>query len=187
MNQKIFVTLDIRDREKRKTMRKLLLLTGAAAISLSLAACSGKSSQVQGPEPSEEIEISTDAGEETDTETQGDEEEDMTEALFRSSASVVQMEITTGLTTEYLDGLLNYPVRVNFEEPVELKGLKDLDALGLDKLYTDELLEAVGSCDVDSLAIEDGKMTVGDPDGANVVLSEDENGNIGICEFNYGL
>ena len=168
-------------------MRKLLLLTGAAAISLSLAACSGKSSQVQGPEPSEEIEISTDAGEETDTETQGDEEEDMTEALFRSSASVVQMEITTGLTTEYLDGLLNYPVRVNFVEPVELKGLKDLDALGLDKLYTDELLEAVGSCDVDSLAIEDGKMTVGDPDGANVVLSEDENGNIGICEFNYGL
>ena len=45
----------------------------------------------------------------------------------------------------------------------------------------------MGSCDVDSLAIEDGKMTVGDPDGANVVLSEDENGNIGICEFNYGL
>ena len=183
MNQKIFVKLDIRDREKRKTMRKLLLLTGAAAISLSLAACSGKSSQVQGPEPSEEIEISTDAGEETDTETQGDEEEDMTEALFRSSASVVQMEITTGLTTEYLDPLCNYPVKVYLggeEKTVEdEEGLKEI---GLDALYSDALINAVKDFDTDSIEVTDGRAVMGD-DTHYVVLEMDEYENVGITEF----
>lgn len=30
-----------------------------------------------------------------------------------------------------------------------------------------------------------GEMTIGDPDGTNMVISEDENGNVGITEFNY--
>ena len=41
-----------------------------------------------------------------------EEDEDLYMDLFRSGASVVQMEITTGLTTEYLDPLCNYPVKV---------------------------------------------------------------------------
>lgn len=134
-------------------------------------------------EPSEES--AGDAVQESEDDSEAAEDEDLEMALFRSSAYSVQNEITTGLTTEYLDGLLSYPVQVNFAEPTVLNSLEDLEKLGLEKLYTDELLKAVGDCDIDSLELKDGKMVIGDPEGANVVISEDENGYIGIVEFNY--
>lgn len=185
--------------------KRIWMSAGALILSLGLAACSaggagdeketakekvsseetaggaGEASEASaGAGASEDSAETAKAGEEG---TSGD--EDLKTALFRSSAYTVQMEITTGLTTEFLDGLLNYPVSVNFSEPLVLNGTEDLEKLGLEKLYTDGLLKAVGECDVDSLEIENGAMTIGDPDGANVVIREDENGNIGITEFNY--
>ena len=64
--------------------------------------------------------------------------------FFWSMGSTVQMEITTGLTTEYLANLCAFPVTVHVnEEEIVLETEEDLEELGLDALYTDGLLEAV--------------------------------------------
>ncbi len=102
---------------------------------------------------------------------------------FRSTASVAQMEITTGLTTEYLSYLCNFPVTVELEkETIVLKNLEDLDELGLEALYTEELIAAMKNCDTDKLEIQNGTMRVGDEDHY-VILGTDENDVIGIAAF----
>ena len=112
-----------------------------------------------------------------------EEDEDLYMDLFRSGASVVQMEITTGLTTEYLDPLCNYPVKVYLggeEKTVEdEEGLKEI---GLDALYSDALINAVKDFDTDSIEVTDGRAVMGD-DTLYVVLEMDEYENVGITEF----
>ena len=93
------------------------------------------------------------------------------------------MEITTGLTTEYLDPLCNYPVKLfadGREETIEDE--EDLKKIGLDTLYSDGLVAAVGDFDVESMKIEGGRAVMGD-DLYYVVLEMDEYENVGITEF----
>ena len=102
-----------------------------------------------------------------------EDEEDLNEALFRSAASTAQMEITTGLTTEYLDMICSYPVTVfQGDKTTVLEDLDDLDAIGLKTLYTDELLKAVGEADPDKIVIVDDTALFGDPEGA-IIPSKD--------------
>ncbi len=120
---------------------------------------------------------------ETETEEAVEEEVDLHTALFRSGASVVQMEITTGLTTEYLDGLCNYPVKVYLDGKVEtVEDEAGLKKIGLEALYSDALVAAVKDFDTESLEIKDGKAIMGDSDHY-VVLEMDEYENVGITEF----
>ena len=115
-----------------------------------------------------------------------EDEEDLNEALFRSAASTAQMEITTGLTTEYLDMICSYPVTVfQGDKTTVLEDLDDLDAIGLKTLYTDELLKAVGEADPDKIVIVDDTALFGDPEGAYIVLGKDVYDVIGITEFHY--
>ena len=115
-----------------------------------------------------------------------EDEEDLNEALFRSAASTAQMEITTGLTTEYLDMICSYPVTVfHGDKTTVLEDLDDLDAIGLKTLYTDELLKAVGEADPDKIVIVDDTALLGDPEGAYIVLGKDVYDVIGITEFHY--
>lgn len=113
----------------------------------------------------------------------GEEEEDLYTALFRSGAYVVQMEITTGLTTEFLDPLCNYPVKVfvdGGEDTIEDED--DIKRIGLDTLYSEELQAAVKAFDVEKMEIKDGRAVMGDGDHY-VVLEMDEYENVGITEF----
>ncbi len=115
-----------------------------------------------------------------------EDEEDLNEALFRSAASTAQMEITTGLTPEYLDMICSYPVTVfQGDKTTVLEDLDDLDAIGLKTLYTDELLKAVGEADPDKIVIVDDTALLGDPEGAYIVLGKDVYDVIGITEFHY--
>ena len=105
---------------------------------------------------------------------------------IRSAASTAQMEITTGLTTEYLDMICSYPVTVfQGDKTTVLEDLDDLDAIGLKTLYTDELLKAVGEADPDKIVIVDDTALLGDPEGAYIVLGKDVYDVIGITEFHY--
>ena len=118
--------------------------------------------------------------------SQEEDEEDLNEALFRSAASTAQMEITTGLTTEYLDMICSYPVTVyHGDKTTVLKDLDDLNAIGLKALYTDELLKAVGEADPEQIVITDDTALLGDPEGAYIILGKDVYDVIGITEFHY--
>ena len=114
-------------------------------------------------------------------------EAEIEEALFSSFAYSAQNEITTGLTTEFLDAICSYPVKVTHgdKETAVLKDVADLEKMGLNALYTDELLEAVGAADPEKIVIVDATAILGDPDGAYVLLGRDDTGAIGITEFHY--
>lgn len=61
----------------------------------------------------------------------------------------------------------------------------DLDKMGLDALYTEELVNAVKNTDIDNLEVENDKAILGDVNTAYVVIDKDENDNIGVKEFHY--
>ncbi len=178
----------------KKTLALLVLCAG-----INLTACSGLPVNLQGigrnPEqkavqtaavrPEEPAKDESVNGVETETE-ESQEETDLEMALFRSTASTAQMEITTGLTTEYLGYICNFPVRVvKGDQEIILKDEKDLDNMGLEPLYTDELLKAMKDFDTEKLEIQDETAIVGDINTAYVVLGKDENDIIGITEFHY--
>lgn len=183
-------------------MKKILVLLAICA-SVNLTACAGLPFELQKPEgkpkqeavqttseTTAELPASSEAAE-TESSEQADSEEsaddiDMDTALFRSTASTAQMEITTGLTTEYLSYLCNFPVRVvKGDQETILKDEGDLEKMGLDSLYTDELLTAVKEFDTDKLEIQDGTTIVGDLGTAYIVLGKDQNDIVGITEFHY--
>ena len=177
-------------------------LTGCSALPVSLSGSKtartaaketaketdGETAKETKEEQPEETARETQACGEGTEETSLDDDPELKLALYRSTAETVQMEITTGLTTEYLSPLINYPalVRKDGNEQI-LEDENDLEELGLRELYTDELLAAVGDFDVEQLEIrEDGTAIVGDPKLAYVVLGRDEYDYIGIEEFYCG-
>ncbi len=178
---------------KKKALCMLAVFTMTIWGSIGLTGCALKEKVLGKSEESASYVSTTAKEEETTGESLQEEEtslsqdeEDVEISLFKSTASVVQMEITTGLTTEYLDPLLNYPVLVvgpKGEETIE--DYSQLEAMGIEKLYTPELLEAVGKADPENLQIQDWKAVLGDLNEAYVVLERDENGNTGITEFHY--
>lgn len=170
-------------------MKKTVITAAAIGMTLGLGACSmpGKApAKAPAQTTKEETTAQETYEEEAAQETGETEEEDMETAQFRSTAYVVQMEITTGLTTEYLDPLLNYPVKVVRQDKTEeIRNQADLDEMGLDALYTPELLAAVEEYDPENMEILDHQVLMGDPESAYVILEADENDVIGISEFHY--
>lgn len=179
-------------------VKKILLIT-TLCIGLSLTGCSLLPSSAV-PKTEESPEQETDAEEETsqalleeEPEEEKVNEEDMPdeisleEALFQSTASTVQMEVTTGLTTEYLANLCNFPIII--EKNGEEKTVSDeagLEDMGLEAIYTEALLKAVGDFDVEKLQIREGTAILGDMETAYIVLGRDENEVIGINEIHCG-
>ena len=175
-------------------MKKLTILTAGLLAAAQLTACAfpskltGLTPPQTGTGQKDTVAAEETAESEEVMESSEGEEPDLETALFWSIGSTVQMEITTGLTTEYLSPLINYPalVRKDGNEQI-LEDENDLEELGLRELYTDELLAAVGDFDTEQLEIrEDGTAIVGDPKLAYVVLGRDEYDYIGIEEFYCG-
>ena len=159
------------------------LLGGEAVPNLSRT--KSAASKVNAAAPSKTAPVETTFAETSSAESE-DEDEDLNTALFRSAAATAQMEITTGLTTEFLDMICSYPVTVMKGDSVTvLKDLDDLEEMGLEALYTDALLKAVGDADPDAIVIVDDTALLGDPDGAYIVLGKDQTDVIGITEFHY--
>lgn len=181
-------------------MKKLMILAAGLLAAAQLTACtfpaeraetagSGQKDAVTMEETAESEEVMESGEGEEMPETAVDsaegagEEPDLETALFWSMGSTVQMEITTGLTTEYLANLCAFPVTVHInEEEIVLETEEDLEELGLDALYTDGLLEAVKNCDIEKQKIQNGRMVVGD-DFNCVVLEMEDSGSPGIKEF----
>ena len=97
------------------------------------------------------------------------------------------MEVTTGLTTEYLANLCNFPIIIdNGEEEMTMGDERDLEALGLDAIYTEALLQAIGDFDTEQLQIKEGKAVMGDMDTAYIILGRSEDDVVGIEEICCG-
>ena len=174
-------------------VKKILIIT-TLCVGVSLTGCSFLPVEaIYKTEQSTEQEIEPqDVASELPQEEDVEEEEmideqSLEEALFKSTASTVQMEITTGLTTQYLSYLCNFPIIIEKGgEDMTISDLEDLDALGLEEIYTEALLKAVGDFDVEQLDIREGTAVLGDLKTAYVILGRDENDVIGINEIHCG-
>ena len=170
-------------------MKKLTILTAGLLAAAQLTACAfpskltGLTNPRTGTGQKDTVAAEETAESEEVMESSEGEEPDLETALFWSIGSTVQMEITTGLTTEYLANLCAFPVTVHFDDKeIVLETEADLEELGLEELYTDGLLEAVKNCDIESQKIQNNRMVVGD-DFNCVVLEMEDSGSPGIKEF----
>ena len=178
-------------------IRKLLAI-GILLAGVNLAGCSSLTMDLGSiarlgkngaQKETEQTETSQEPEEETSQEDPEEmiDEEDLEEAIFKSTASVVQMEVTTGLTTEYLANLCNFPIIIdNGEEEMTMGDERDLEALGLDAIYTEALLQAIGDFDTEQLQIKEGKAVMGDMDTAYIILGRSEDDVVGIEEICCG-
>ena len=178
-------------------IRKLLAI-GILLAGVNLAGCSSlpmdlgsiaRLGKNGAQKETEQTETSQEQEEETSQEDPEEmiDEEDLEEAIFKSTASVVQMEVTTGLTTEYLANLCNFPIIIdNGEEEMTMSDERDLEALGLDAIYTEALLQAIGDFDTEQLQIKEGKAVMGDMDTAYIILGRSEDDVVGIEEICCG-
>ena len=121
-------------------MKKLTILTAGLLAAAQLTACAfpskltGLTNPQTGTGQKDTAAAEETAESEEVMESSEGEEPDLETALFWSIGSTVQMEITTGLTTEYLANLCAFPVTVHFDDKeIVLETEADLEELGLEE------------------------------------------------------
>lgn len=87
---------------------------------------------------------------------------------------------------EDLAELLGYPCYVGIDDGVVVENKEQFLALDADKVFTDELVNAVENADLDAIEVSAAGFVVGDPSGKpNVTIGLDSNGTIGVTGINY--
>lgn len=82
--------------------------------------------------------------------------------------------------------LLGYPCYVGIDDGVVVENKEQFLALDADKVFTDELVNAVENADLDAIEVSAAGFVVGDPSGKpNVTIGLDSNGTIGVTGINY--
>lgn len=82
--------------------------------------------------------------------------------------------------------LLVYPCNLGIDDGVVVEDGEQFLALDADKVFTDELVNAVVNADLDAIEVSEAGFVVGDPSGKpNVTIGLDSNGMIGITGINY--
>lgn len=82
--------------------------------------------------------------------------------------------------------LLGYPCYVGIDDGVVVENEEEFMALDADKVFTDDLVNAVENADLDAIEVSEAGFVVGDPAGKpNVTIGLDSSGKIGITGINY--
>lgn len=82
--------------------------------------------------------------------------------------------------------LLGYPCYVGIDDGVVVENEEQFLALDADKVFTDELVNAVENADLDAIEVSAAGFVVGDPSGKpNVTIGLDSNGTVGVTGINY--
>lgn len=82
--------------------------------------------------------------------------------------------------------LLGYPCYVGIDDGVVVENEEQFLALDADKVFTDELVNAVENADLDAIEVSAAGFVVGDSSGKpNVTIGLDSNGTIGVTGINY--
>lgn len=125
-----------------------------------------------------------DAGE---TENSGDDEiggEELAE-LYHAFGESLQAVIGER-KMEDMAALLSYPCYLGIDDGVVVEDEEQFLALDADKVFTDELVNAVVNADLDAIEVSEAGYVVGDPAGKpNVIIGLDSNGTMGITGINY--
>lgn len=159
--------------------------SGAAASESTLesTASNDPTDASQQPTDTEETE-NTQAADTEDTENETLNEEEITE-LYRGFARSLQ-NIISSKNMNDLAELLVYPSYIGIDEGITVNNRDEFLALDADKVFTDALIQAVKTADIDSTKLTQAGFIVGDPSGKPAVtIGLDKEGSMGITGINY--
>ncbi len=182
---------------------KFAMFSALLVASLGITACSGKKSETDTADTTvseltaadttvSEVTVAETTDEEsssTTADTTSAEDETLTEKenteYYRRYARFLQAIIGTK-NMEDLSELFVYPSYIGIDDGITVNNKDEFMALDADKVFTDELIEAVNSADVDSIDLSEAGFVMAGPSGKpSVTFGLDKEGSIGITRIDY--
>lgn len=179
---------------KRKMVLALMLM-----CSVGVVGCGTKQDPVQ-PETETQAETGTEVRteEEAGTETVVEEASEQTTEFYLPKEETDKLEeqyreILTQIKTavadrdmEELAQYVAYPCYVGIPDVIAVRSEEEFEALDVDQVLTEELVDVIENTDIDSLELYDaGYVVSGESGKPNITIGTGEDGKVGITGFNY--
>ena len=179
---------------KRKMVLALMLM-----CSVGVVGCGTKQDPVQ-PETETQAETGTEVRteEEAGTETVVEEASEQTTEFYLSKEETDKLEeqyreVLTQIKTavadrnmEELAQYVAYPCYVGIPDVIAVRSEEEFEALDVDQVLTEELVDVIENTDIDSLELYDaGYVVSGESGKPNITIGTGEDGKVGITGFNY--
>lgn len=179
---------------KRKMVLALMLM-----CSVGVVGCGIKQDPVQ-PETETQSETGTEVRteEEAGTETVVEEASEQTTEFYLPKEETDKLEeqyrevltqIKTAVTDRNMEELAQYvayPCYVGIPDVIAVRSEEEFEALDVDQVLTEELVDVIENTDIDSLELYDaGYVVSGESGKPNITIGTGEDGKVGITGFNY--
>ena len=167
--------------------------------SVGVVGCGTKQDPVQ-PETETQAETGTEVRteEEAGTETVVEEASEQTTEFYLPKEETDKLEeqyreILTQIKTavadrdmEELAQYVAYPCYVGIPDVIAVRSEEEFEALDVDQVLTEELVDVIENTDIDSLELYDaGYVVSGESGKPNITIGTGEDGKVGITGFNY--
>ena len=179
---------------KRKTILALMLM-----CSVGVVGCGNRQDPVQ-PETETQAETGTevrtekeagteyvieDASEQTTEFYLPKEETDKLEEQYREVLTQIKTAVADR-NMEELAQYVAYPCYVGIPDVIAVRSEEEFEALDVDQVLTEELVDVIENTDIDSLELYDaGYVVSGESGKPNITIGTGEDGKVGITGFNY--
>lgn len=108
-----------------------------------------------------------------------------TTELYRGFARSLQRIIASKNMNDLAEFLV-YPSYIGIDDGITVQNKSEFLALDPEKVFTDALIQAVQSADIDSIELVEAGFIVGDPSGRPAItIGLDAAGSMGITGINY--
>lgn len=179
---------------KRKMILALMLM-----CSVGVVGCGTKQDPVQ-PETETQAETGTEVRteEEAGTETVVEEASEQTTEFYLPKEETDKLEeqyreVLTQIKTavadrdmEELAQYVAYPCYIGIPDVIAVRSEEEFEALDVDQVLTEELVDVIENTDIDSLELYDaGYVVSGESGKPNITIGTGEDGKVGITGFNY--
>lgn len=167
--------------------------------SVGVVGCGTKQDPVQ-PETETQAETGTEVRteEEAGTETVVEEASEQTTEFYLPKEETDKLEeqyreVLTQIKTavadrnmEELAQYVAYPCYVGIPDVIAVRSEEEFEALDVDQVLTEELVDVIENTDIDSLELYDaGYVVSGESGKPNITIGTGEDGKVGITGFNY--
>lgn len=167
--------------------------------SVGVVGCGTKQDPVQ-PETETQAETGTEVRteEEAGTETVVEEASEQTTEFYLPKEETDKLEeqyreVLTQIKTavadrdmEELAQYVAYPCYIGIPDVIAVRSEEEFEALDVDQVLTEELVDVIENTDIDSLELYDaGYVVSGESGKPNITIGTGEDGKVGITGFNY--
>lgn len=113
------------------------------------------------------------------------EETDKLEEQYREVLTQIKTAVADR-NMEELAQYVAYPCYVGIPDVIAVRSEEEFEALDVDQVLTEELVDVIENTDIDSLELYDaGYVVSGESGKPNITIGTGEDGKVGITGFNY--